>query len=527
MTHPGEYCFRYYNYQKTHVMINAIHFKLKKLLFVTALIGFIFPSSGIYAQDIYQLDLQKSIEIAKEKSHRMLILKADLERAGHELKSATSRFRTHVDLNMTVPNYTETINQFEDSTGITFYPVQQLRYQGDLLIYQPLPTDGRLFVQTGLNNILDYDKDERLTRMNASVGFNQPLEAFYAYNRIKSEFKRAQLNYELSLRGLKREELDLIYQTSSAFYQLVANWERMNIDRQIQEMQQEAYDIAQSKYEAGLIREVEALQMEVDLGEANNNYDLAEVDYISQMNIFKQQLGLSLQDSVILISDMTYDIIDVDEEEAVMYGLSNRTELREREIGIELSKLEIKRIRANGLISGDIQANYDFIGVDQQYLPYSFGESMGNSWSQLQDRPGNFGIALRISMPLFDWGENRSLVRAAESSLEMNRYRFDQEKINIEREIRNTVKQLNSSLKRLQLLEQNVLIAEKSFDISRQRFSNGDIDSQSLALDRTRLNAAYQSHLDSYIGYKLLLADIMRKTFYDFENGEPIVQAGL
>jgi len=108
-----------------------------------------------------------------------------------------------------------------------------------------------------------------------------------------------------------------------------------------------------------------------------------------------------------------------------------------------------------------------------------------------------------------------------------NRHRFDQEKINIEREIRNTVKQLNSSLKRLQLLEQNVVIAEKSFDISRQRFSNGDIDSQSLALDRTRLNAAYQSHLDSYISYKLLLSDITRKTFYDFEEGQAIVQDSM
>ena len=96
--------------------------------------------------------------------------------------------------------------------------------------------------------------------------------------------------------------------------------------------------------------------------------------------------------------------------------------------------------------------------------------------------------------------------------------------MDIEREIRNTVKQLNSSLRRLQLLEKNVELAEKSFDISRQRFTNGDIDSQALALDRTRLNASYQSHLDSYISYKLLIADIMRKTFYDFEKGIPVLQ---
>jgi outer membrane protein TolC len=198
--------------------------------------------------------------------------------------------------------------------------------------------------------------------------------------------------------------------------------------------------------------------------------------------------------------------------------------LRENEIQIELSELELKRIKSEGLIRGDITAYYDLIGTNQHIMPYTFSESLGNSWEHLQARPGNFGLALRISVPIFDWGENKSLVRAAESSLTTNRYRYDEEKINIEREIRNTVKQLKNSLRRLQLLEKNLELAEKSFAISRQRFSNGDIDSQSLALDRTRLNAAYQSHLDAYISYKLLIADIMRKTFYDFEKGQPIVK---
>jgi outer membrane protein TolC len=132
---------------------------------------------------------------------------------------------------------------------------------------------------------------------------------------------------------------------------------------------------------------------------------------------------------------------------------------------------------------------------------------------------------LRVSIPIFDWGENRSLVKAAESSLEITRHQYDQEKIQIESEIRNTVKRLKSSLHRLQLLEKNLVLAEKSFSISRQRFNNGDIQSQDLALDRDRLNAAYQSHLESYISYKLYIADVMRKTFFDFEKGVPVVQS--
>jgi len=65
-------------------------------------------------------------------------------------------------------------------------------------------------------------------------------------------------------------------------------------------------------------------------------------------------------------------------------------------------------------------------------------------------------------------------------------------------------------------------VAEKSFSITRQRYADGDIDSQSLALERTRLNTAYTSHLRAYISYQLLLTDLMRKTFYDFQKNELI-----
>jgi outer membrane protein TolC len=84
--------------------------------------------------------------------------------------------------------------------------------------------------------------------------------------------------------------------------------------------------------------------------------------------------------------------------------------------------------------------------------------------------------------------------------------------------VRNLAASINSNLKRLQLLEKNVLVAEKSFGITLQRFSDGDIDSQALALERNRLNTAYTSHLSAYISYQLTLADLMRKTFYDFRN---------
>jgi outer membrane protein TolC len=484
----------------------------------------LFPSTYSNSQSLYQLDLERSIDLASEKSHTMRILQEGLEQSRHELRSATSRFKTHVDLDLVVPNYTETVREWEDSSGINFFSVRQLQYSGYLTINQPLPTDGYLFVRSGIRTIDDYDQSERLTRLNSSIGFRQPLTALYSYNHIRSEFKRAKLNYELALKRLKRAELDLVYEISQVFYETIQAKEQMNIAFQTLERQKEAAQIAKDKYIAGLIREVESLQMDVDLAQAINDYDIYSVAYYSQMNLFKQRLGLQLRDSISLVSDLSYEIVDVDEELAVSHGLINRIELREHEIGIELAELEIKRVRSMGQINGEVSGYYDFIGTQQQYMPISIGESLGQSWDVLKRRPGNFGIALTVNIPIIDWGENKALVQAAESGLRMNTISLEEEKINIEMEIRNTVKQLRSSLRRLQLLEQNLVIADKSFEISRQRFTNGDIDSQALALERNRLNLAYIAHLDSYIQYKLLLADLMRKSFYDFEKCRSVIE---
>jgi outer membrane protein len=497
-----------------------MHLLLKS---VSVFILYFFFTQNLFSQQIYNLDLQSSIELAKEKSKTMLMLKQNLKKASFDMKAATSSFKTHVTMDMILPQYTETISQFVDTAGVTYYPIRQNTMNGYLTISQPLPTDGSLYVRSGAQSFIDYYAKDRSAQISSSIGLQQPIAAFFGYNKLQLGFKQAKLAYDLSLKQLKRAELDLIYQVSQSFFLVLSFHERLNIAKISLNNQQEAYDIAQSKYKAGLIREVDALQMEVDLSEAINNYDIAGVDYNAQSSQFKEDLGLNLSDSVIIKSDLSYNQVNVDVEKAVSLALENRLELKENEIQIELSQMEIKRRKANGRISGNILLNYNFIGVDQSKLPIPIETSFSNTWQNLNNRRGSFGVGLTLSIPIIDWGENRAKVHSAQSTLELNKIQLDAERIDIERDIRTAVYRLQSSLRRLQLLEKNVIVAEKSFDISRKRYANGDIESQAMALERDRLNTAYLSRLDSYIAYKLLLSDVMRKTFFDFEKNVSMI----
>ena len=66
-------------------------------------------------------------------------------------------------------------------------------------------------------------------------------------------------------------------------------------------------------------------------------------------------------------------------------------------------------------------------------------------------------------------------------------------------------------------------VAQRVYDISLERFSNGEITSQDLAIDNDKLSNAKMSFLSAYISYKLAVADIKRKTLYDFENDRPLL----
>ena len=471
---------------------------------------------------VYHLSLEESIEIAKSQSYEIQTLLQEQIIAENELKAATAILRTNVMMNFTLPQYTETIRQWEDST-VSFFPIKTLRGTGNLSFNQPLPTDGKIYILTSLSSINDYNSDRRATHLNTLIGLSQPLNSFWGYNSIKSDLKSARLRHERSNKALKRAELNLVYDVSASYYALLLQQKGAEIAQMNLERQTEAYEISKNKYEAGLIREVESLQMEVDLAEAQNSYDMTNLNLKSSTNSFKRMIGLELDATVTLKSEMNdYNIVNVDADKAVEMAIKNRLEIRDREIQIELQQLQINRQKSQGLPQATFDASLEKVGVSNLYISESFPTSLSSSWDNLQRRPAGYQVGLTLRIPIIDWGRNRSLVRAAEARQQQNYLGKEDEERGIEVEVRNLVANLQTTFSRLKLLEKNVNVAERSYSITLKRFTDGDIDSQALALERTRLNSAQRIHLDAFVAYQLLLADLMRKTFYDFLTDSPI-----
>ncbi|HQG45447.1 MAG TPA: TolC family protein, partial [bacterium] len=479
------------------------------------------------------ITLDQAIGIALEKSYEMKSLRLSLAQAEQNLIAAKGRFKTNADLSLETPNWNETVSEITIPNALPiFNTTGYTRYMGTLDINQPLPTDGAITLrgQSYHRDVSTYlqesaaDVSRSEIYNSVSLRFKQPL---FAINQLKLGLKNANLSYERTLHRYRRSELDIVYRVTRAFFDYYQATRQHEINRDNVRQQQELYDLAAKKYAAGLIPEVEALQMEVDLAESRNALLSAEGELQRNEDSFKQLIGLKLSDLVGVRTDLAIETVEVDLARAIELAMKYRTELREGQIDIELALISIKEADARSEMRGDINAFYDITGVSDSNLAYHspWNELWNSSLDDMNRRPHNRGVTFTLTVPLWDWGVNRAEVQAARTVYNTSVLSLEEEKKTIEREVREVVLRLREAENRIAVLRKNQEVAQRAFDITLERFNNGDITSQELALDRNRLTTAKTSYLSAYVDFKLAVADLQRKTMWDFVNNRSLLDA--
>lgn len=504
---------------------------LKKLRFTLIIITAGFFTAGFAVECFAQkvLTLQDAIDIALKRGYNMKSLNLSLIQAEQNRLAAKYRFRTNADLTLNAPSWSERVTSVAVPNALPVYnSVGSMLMQGQFDINQPLPTDGTITLsskayQSDESNYLA-QTDETLKRKDfltsLSINLSQPL---FTYNRLKTGLKRAELNYENSSLSLKRSELDIIYNVTQSFYNLYRSSKSLEIYTETVAQKKSAYDLAKLKFDAGLIPEVEALEMEVDLSGAQSTLLENESNLKRIKEQFKQLIGLDMNDDVTLETSLIYTDFAVDLDTAVQKGLSNRPELREDEIDVELQKINLKEVDARSEFNAKLSAFYDLTGISDSGLPYnsSSQDLFDSSWDDLQRRPRNRGIALTLNIPVFDWGVNKAEIQGAKADIKRSELQKEEQVKTITNDVKDVVRRVETARNRMEVLKKRQDVAVRTYEITLERFNNGEITSQDLALNNNRLSEAKLTYLDSFIAYQLAVADLKRKTLWDFEKNEP------
>ncbi len=442
------------------------------------------------------LTLEESVAMALERNFGIRQQRRSHLSAVEDLSYARAeRFYPRAWSEFLLPSYSkETISQFDLDTGIeVFVPSDTTTYDGAVYVALPVFTGGyfqvsydafRLDQTSGDNEVNTWSSTSRLS-------FIQP---FLGDNEGKLAETRAETGLLIAEEALRRQVTGLTFNVAAAYYGLVRAIKREEIGRDRVKQARASYEIAANKYTAGLIPEVEAMQLEVEVARAEADQASIKATRRGNEDQFRDILGLGLDENVSVVTEVPDVAEEIDLQEAVQRALVTRSDIREQELQIQLSNLDLRSVRRENNLQGNISMYYGYDGKEESY-----SDTLDN-WNS------NQGLTFNLSLPLFDSGRNKSRVTQQRLSLESLELGLTDLRRRVELEVREAVRAVEEAKIRMDILTSTLRVAERTYEINLQRFEVGTLTSQNLFQEEVRLNETRLENLNAVIDLNLAWA---------------------
>lgn len=471
------------------------------------LLCLLFPAV-LSAQTI--LTLEESVELAKKSSPSMKKAELQLKQSWFAQESARLQFWTTLDLRATTPNLSKKINKVDEPNGkFSFVEQNYISYNTELTLNQPIIwTDANLsligkFSQFNQSGTASSNLNETNYLTDLTLKLTQPL---FTYNRRAFGLERAELELEMSKKQYLTTQQDVLYRVREAWF----NWYRANqtvlIAESELEQTRQSWELANRKFESGIIAEVDKLKLEVDYATSQNNVLQQKTNALRAENQVKLLLGIPLEEKVILPGGFETKFVSIPKEKILPVALKNRPELANAARQVRMQEMSVEQTDAQREIRADL--NLEF-GLNKNNAKFA---ELWSDPSQAQQ------ISIELTIPIWDWGQNSAATESQIASL--NSQKIDQEEAS--RLLTNEINQLTESYLqaqgRLTILEKTVELAQKSYDISYQKFRSGSLSSEELAQTQRRLTDAKINFLSARMDYQLSIAALSKACLYDWEN---------
>jgi outer membrane protein TolC len=319
---------------------------------------------------------------------------------------------------------------------------------------------------------------------------------------VELDLENASLNYQL-------QELQLEKLVAQNFFSAYQNKMSLQVAREDYQNRQESHDIIKNKVDAGLAAKEELFQAELDRTTSQSQVQNQEVTLENSLDELKRLLGLEITDDLDVFAEIVQEEVSVDLDFAISTGLKNRMEIRQREIDVALSLYNVTRAGAVNEFLGNVSLTYGLIGFDPE---------LENVWDTRQK---NQSAILTFQVPIYDWGERDSRIKAAEATVKQSKLNESEQIKLILIGIRRAYRNLQNQVIQIELAQENVKSAQLTYDINLERYRNGDLTSMDLNLIQNQLSQRKIDLVNSMINYKFSLLDLKIESLWDFEKNQP------
>jgi len=488
-----------------------IHYMMSRLSILMIIIWvMIFQVNILKSQEKYTFNFEEALGIAKQNSPEIQQARFSLERSQENLNAQEASLKSRFGL-ILEPFYYNQQSEFNNIVA-DWISSETKSYSGTISIRQPIIwTDGVISLNNRFGWIesktdFAFGNDSENYSNNLYLSYDQPI---FTYNRTKMGLEEVELDLENALLNYQLQELQLEKLVAQSFYTSYQNKMSLQVAREDYQNRQESYDIIKNKVDAGLAAKEELFQAELDRTTSQSQVKNQTVTLENSLDELKRLLGLEITDDLEVFAEIVQEEVNVDLDIAISNGLKNRMEIRQREIDVALSLYNVTRAGAVNEFLGNISLTYGMIGVDPK---------LENVWDT---REKNQSAILSFQVPIYDWGEQDSRIKAAEATVKQSKLNESEQNKLILIGIRRAYRNLQNQVIQIELARENVESAQLTYDINLERYKNGDLTSMDLNLIQNQLSQRKIDLVNSMINYKFSLLDLKIESLWDFEKNQP------
>lgn len=490
---------------KPIILSQTLFFILYFLLFIVS-----FP----LANTPRTLNFEEALQISAQNSPDIQQARLSLERSQELLNAQEASLKSRFSFTMEPFFYSreKTFNNF-----FSTWNESEIRSSSGLFtISQPiLLTDGTLALrnQFGWRDSYSEFQDTKSETFsnNLYLSYEQPI---FTYNRTRLALDEVKLDLENASIFYQLQELNLERSVAESFYTAYQAKMSLQVAKEEFANREQTYQIIKNKVDAGLAAREELFQAELDMTTSRSQVKNDEVSLQNALDDLKRLLGIEIYDEISVVTEIVQTPVEIDLQKAIEHGLKNRLELRQRNIDLQLARANVVRASATNEFEGNISLSYGIIGDSEKLR-------------EIYEVPTqNQRISLTLDIPIWDWGEQESRIKAAEATVRKSDLTLEEEKTAILIAIRRAYRSLENQALQIELARQNVESAQLTYDINLERYKNGDLTSMDLNLFQNQLSQKKIGLVNAKINYKIQLLGLKIESLYDFEKDRPLLNLG-
>ena len=458
-----------------------------------------------------RMTLQETIELASDSSLQAFSSKNLYLSSYWEFRSFKAARLPSLNLEMTPVRYNRNfVSRYDSENDIDVYRQQQSLYSsGNLSIRQNLDlTGGTFFIDSELGYMKNLGSDYRqFSSIPIRVGYSQNL---FGFNAFKWEKKIEPLKYEKAKKKLLYNLENIAEQSTQYFFNLAMAQSRYDIAKENVLSGDTLLRIGQERYKIAAISKADLLTLELDMVNAQNSLQNAEIELKRAMFGFVSFLNLDKKTIIQLDLPGRPKHVVIDPDLALQYAKENNPDFLTYKQQILEVEREVDRTQKSANFDASVYASIGFNRVASD-----FAEVYKNPLEQDI-------VSVGIKIPIVDWGVRKGRANMAKNNLNVTKISVQQNELSLEEDILMTVNDFNVQQGLIQSAEEALRLANMAYESTKQRFMIGKADINSLTLSLNRQKDAQSNYIYALRNYWMSYYKIRKLTLYDFEKNESL-----